>query len=304
MTGAPPQWRDTIAVHPAADLFPMMSNEELYALAADIKKNGLQQEIILWAPTPTAARDQYQLLDGRNRLEAMERAGVTLDIEQHVRLYCDKVDPYAFVISANIHRRHLTGEQKRELIAKLIKATPEKSDRQIADTVKADHKTVGTVRAEQEARGEIPHVETRTDTKGRKQPARKTINHEAKKFDGPAAIKALAASNVRMMSDAKPKKPKLSERRAAATAEADRLAAALFSLDRSLARKLIAFLDLPQPRDLGDRLLWALQLVDDGDAAEPTVEEAAATRATQTQLNATEATAGVPVAIASGFLEE
>ena len=58
------------------------------------------------------------------------------------------VDPYGYVISANIHRRHLTAEQKRELIAKLLKATPEKSDRQIAETVKASPTTVGTVRAE------------------------------------------------------------------------------------------------------------------------------------------------------------
>jgi hypothetical protein len=83
------------------------------------------------------------------------------------------VDPYAYVISANIRRRHLSAEQQRELIAKLIKATPEKSDRQIAETVKVDHKTVGAVRAEQERRGEIPRVETRTDSKGRKQPRRK-----------------------------------------------------------------------------------------------------------------------------------
>ena len=38
-----------------------------------------------------------------------------------------RTDPYAYVISANIRRRHLTAEQKRELIAKLIKATPEKA---------------------------------------------------------------------------------------------------------------------------------------------------------------------------------
>src|SRR5262249_40068638 len=42
-----------------------------------------------------------------------------------------------------------------------------------AKQAKVDHKTVAAVRREGEARGEIPHVETRTDSKGRKQPTRK-----------------------------------------------------------------------------------------------------------------------------------
>src|SRR5262249_49772948 len=86
-------------------------------------------------------------------------------------------DPYAYVISANIHRRHLSVEQKRDLIAKLIKATPGKSDRQIGEMIKADHKTVGAVRAHAEATGEISPVEKRVgkDGKSRKQPAKRQI---------------------------------------------------------------------------------------------------------------------------------
>ena len=77
------------------------------------------------------------------------------------------------MISANIRRRHLTTKQKRDLLAKLIKANPDQSDRQIADVANVDNKTVATVREGMEEREEIPHVETRTDSAGRKQPATK-----------------------------------------------------------------------------------------------------------------------------------
>jgi len=82
-------------------------------------------------------------------------------------------DPASYVVSMNVARRHLTQEQKRELVAKLLVAHPDKSDRQIAETTKTDHKTVGKVRRAKEARGEIPHVEAKTDTKGRQQPSKR-----------------------------------------------------------------------------------------------------------------------------------
>jgi hypothetical protein len=43
-------WRDQIKVHPAADLFPMMSPDELKTLGEDIKANGLAHQIVLWTP--------------------------------------------------------------------------------------------------------------------------------------------------------------------------------------------------------------------------------------------------------------
>jgi hypothetical protein len=177
-TQATKSWRDDTPVHPAAELFPLMSEPELRELGEDIKKNGLTSPIVLWQADPKAPE---QLLDGRNRLDAIElvtgkpveigapslMAGDDFLAPDRVVTLDKSVEPYAYVISANIHRRHLTAEQKRELIAKLLKATPEKSNRQIAETVKADHKTVASVRAEKESIGEIPQLKERTGKDGK-----------------------------------------------------------------------------------------------------------------------------------------
>ncbi len=180
-------WRDVLPIHPAAELFPPMTANELRELGADIKQNGLTSPIVLWSDGKSPA----VLLDGRNRLDAIEMAtgspamlGAPSIMAGKDFLACDRVitldrsvDPYAFVISANFRRRHLNAEQKREVIAKLLKTQPEKSNRQIAEMLGVDHKTVASVRAEMEGRGEIPHAEARTDSKGRKQPAKRPRNH-------------------------------------------------------------------------------------------------------------------------------
>jgi len=164
---APRVWREHLKVHPAADLFPLMSEAELRELGEDIKANGLLSPIALY---------KGELVDGRNRLDAMELVGLTLnwgvDIKRlHPVVQEIKADPYTYVMAANLHRRHLTDEQRRELIAKVIKAKPEASDRTIAKQVKRDHKTVAKIRKELESTGEVSPVETRVgaDGKARKQ---------------------------------------------------------------------------------------------------------------------------------------
>src|SRR5262249_5073118 len=150
--------------HPLANRFPLMRGAEFDALVEDIRINGLREPIALY---------QGKILDGRNRYRACIAADITPDFIDLGDLNEGQLihprggaadywigNPTAYVISANIPRRHLTAEQKRDLVAKLVKAQPDKSDRQIAKQAKVDHKTVAAVRREGEARGEIPHVET------------------------------------------------------------------------------------------------------------------------------------------------
>jgi len=64
-------WRSYVKVHPAADLFPMMGQENLQALSDDIRANGLRVPVVYFA----ARNGERLLLDGRNRLAAMALAG-------------------------------------------------------------------------------------------------------------------------------------------------------------------------------------------------------------------------------------
>ncbi len=139
--GASPQpsWRDRLKIHPAANLCPPMSRDELLALGEDIKANGSEPTIPIVLLQPK--KGPPLLLDGRNRLDAMEMVGLptltpdgkpvnSKTFEEH-----DGVDPYAYVLTANLHRRHLTGDQRGDLIRKIKVERPDLSTRAVADIV-------------------------------------------------------------------------------------------------------------------------------------------------------------------------
>jgi ParB/RepB/Spo0J family partition protein len=112
-----------IPVHPAAEAFPMMDEEELEELAADIKANGLQQPLVVHE-----LGGEPVLVDGRNRREACLRAGV---IPDYVLL--DGADPVTYIVSANINRRHMSKGQRAMVVARLLetnKATQQTASRQ------------------------------------------------------------------------------------------------------------------------------------------------------------------------------
>jgi hypothetical protein len=96
----------SFTVHPAAEAFPMLPEDELQSLADDIKAKGLYHPIVLSA-------DGTELIDGRNRLAACTLAGVEPRFDRLPK----NVDPRVYIVSANIYRRHITKGQKALAVA-------------------------------------------------------------------------------------------------------------------------------------------------------------------------------------------
>jgi hypothetical protein len=91
--------------HPAANLFPMMTDAELDALGEDMLEHGQREDIILY---------RSMILDGRNRYRAAILKGINPRFREEL-----PPDPYAFVASANLHRRHLDASQRAMIAADL-----------------------------------------------------------------------------------------------------------------------------------------------------------------------------------------
>lgn len=92
-------------IHKAAEIIPPMTGEEYEALKSDIKKNGLIHPIMMF---------EGAILDGRNRERACRELGVTPD-----RAEFTGDDPIAYVLSMNVHRRHLNASQLAMIGAKI-----------------------------------------------------------------------------------------------------------------------------------------------------------------------------------------
>src|SRR3954470_3695005 len=96
--------------HPIAELFPAMAPSDYAALVVDIRENGLAEPIWVY---------EGKILDGRNRFCACEDLGIEPVIVEY-----EGDEPIGFVISKNLHRRHLTQAQRALVAAELAQRPP------------------------------------------------------------------------------------------------------------------------------------------------------------------------------------
>jgi DNA-binding Lrp family transcriptional regulator len=265
-------WRKALPVHPAANKLRPATPEEIQNLAGDLKRHGQHERVVL----VRIAGGAEQLLDGRTRLDVQEALGKqVVDADGKLTVASRTVDlpndaaALDYVLSLNLHRRHLSLDDRRKLIKDVLSAAPQKSNRQVAEIIGMSHPAVAVERRKLEATGDVEKFTTSVDTKGRKQPTRKVRKQPATKVKVKPAEVVAAATEVGInetvieahgpqegvrrivqrikRSRAKDEKEKLA-------VEIERLASKLIELDRNTARTL---------HDLlwkDERLAWRLTL--------------------------------------------
>lgn len=115
----------------------------------------------------------FFLLSGWTRLKIARELGFKTVPVDYIEGLDTKENRESFAISENLDRRHLTTEQKRELVKYFLKLNPEKSDRQLAKETGVSDKTVNKIRENLKSRSEIPNVD-KADSLGRKVGDKKT----------------------------------------------------------------------------------------------------------------------------------
>ena len=141
-------------------VMPRLTPDEYAELEQSIRENGVQ--------VPITVGPDGRIIDGHHRDE----------IARKYDLHCPRVTAQgdeqklrSLAFSLNLHRRHLTREQKRQIIAESLKADPQLSNREHAKRTGASTTTVGTVRDDMEDDGRLSKLDSRVSGDGRVRPA-------------------------------------------------------------------------------------------------------------------------------------
>jgi N6-adenosine-specific RNA methylase IME4 len=134
--------KETVKVHPIAELFPLLEGEEFDALVESIRANGFD-------PARPVLLFEKKILDGRNRYRAAKKAGV----KPIIRTWRGD-NPWSFVWRENAVRRHLEPSQKAAIAIEFVRGSESWADAHEKD--RSQSKSEGAKKREEAKRTGVP----------------------------------------------------------------------------------------------------------------------------------------------------
>ena len=158
-------------IHEDAHILPLLEGEELDALASDIQAHGLIEPILLY---------EGKIIDGRNRLRACELIGLEPTFQE---TELDGLTPLEFVLSKNLHRRHLTAGQRAALALSFLPRLKEEAKQRKGIGRPPDATYEETIQERRERLGEpgrvLRHTHYLGDVRGDHRPRAMAHHHRA-----------------------------------------------------------------------------------------------------------------------------
>jgi DNA modification methylase len=143
---------------------PPLPYEQFVALRDNIAVNGVLVPILVDSDGP-----RREIIDGNYRKAIADELGY--DCPEIVQGDLTEEEKRTLARALNLARRHLTQEQKRQLVADQLRETPERSNRSLGKLLGVHHATVAAVRAEMVATGQIIQLERTVGEDGKARPA-------------------------------------------------------------------------------------------------------------------------------------
>lgn len=183
-----------VQIHPAANLFPEMGDDDLASLTRSIKANGVRVPVVFC---------DGQLIDGRNRMRAALAAGMSTERVPRRNLPSD-TDPYLWAWDANCSRLDYTVGQKAAIRVKIEEASGDLA-KQRATIAEAANK------ARSEKQAGVPKAEAK-ERRGSDDPPR---SRESKTAEAVAVAAKVSPATVKRVMKLKREDPAAFERLAA-----------------------------------------------------------------------------------------
>jgi ParB-like chromosome segregation protein Spo0J len=140
--------------HPPFQELPPLSRHDYDRLKASVAEHGFLE--------PIEVDEDGNTLDGHHRLRIAAELGIDPPAQRVIPGMTEE-QKRDYALTVNLARRQMSVGEKRELwrrrdeeIAERLRANPAASNRQIAEVVGVDHKTVAKARAEAEQTGDVP----------------------------------------------------------------------------------------------------------------------------------------------------